>query len=435
MQATVRLIFTETAPDRPTWPYMNYDARARGARIQAMLETAVPGVRFIPAYCTTRADAEAALAAGPAAVDGALVVMLAIAPDVVRYVIDRVRPAIVADEPYCGTGGFLNIVSQIEAEHLPVATVASTEPADLVAAAKILETLARVRRAKVLCVTNSPDHWGPAGGKPIAELFGTQMVTLNADALNGRYETIPDAAAADIRDRWIRQAEAVVEPDADELLRSARLYLAMRQLVEAHNADAITVDCLSLYYAGQLKAYPCMGFFQMSNDGQIGVCEGDMASVLSHMIFRYLADRPGYVSDPVLDTASNQIIYAHCVAPGRPLGAAGPPCPYRIRSHAEDGRGAAVQSLLPLGQTVTSVAISARSRAMAVSTAKTVTNINDDRACRTKLAAEIDAETVMRNWHFEWFGWHQVTCYGDWRAQLKHIARLMGLRIVEQDRR
>jgi len=32
------------------------------------------------------------------------------------------------------------------------------------------------------------------------------------------------------------------------------------------------------------------------------------------------------------------------------------------------------------------------------------------------------------------FGWHQVTCYGDYRKEIKHLARLLGLKLVEQDR-
>ena len=37
--------------------------------------------------------------------------------------------------------------------------------------------------------------------------------------------------------------------------------------------------------------------------------------------FRGYADgQPGYISDPVIDTSKNQIIYAHCVAPSKVFG-------------------------------------------------------------------------------------------------------------------
>jgi len=40
--------------------------------------------------------------------------------------------------------------------------------------------------------------------------------------------------------------------------------------------------------------------------------------------------------------------------------------------------------------------------------------VNDDKVCRTKLAAEVDAEKILNNYHFEIFSWHRVTFYGDY---------------------
>ena len=39
--------------------------------------------------------------------------------------------------------------------------------------------------------------------------------------------------------------------------------------------------------------------------------------------------RPGYISDPVIDTSKRQIIYAHCVASNKAFGPKGAANPYR----------------------------------------------------------------------------------------------------------
>ena len=83
-----------------------------------------------------------------------------------------------------------------------------------------------------------------------------------------------------------------------------------------------------------------------------GACEADLESSISMLLMTYLVGRPGFISDPVIDTAKNQIIYAHCVAPTRVFGPNGPGNPYHIRNHSEDRKGAVVRSLLPLGITV-----------------------------------------------------------------------------------
>lgn len=130
------------------------------------------------------------------------------------------------------------------------------------------------------------------------------------------------------------------------------------------------------------------------------------------------------------------LVYISCLWTRIPqfLADAAHACPYIIRSHAEDNKGASVQSLLSLGRTVTTIALSTPNRAMALHTARTVANVDDKRACRTKLAAEVDTDKILRNYHSDIFGWHQVTCYGDHRRAMKQLARLYGLRLIEQDR-
>ena len=139
-------------------------------------------------------------------------------------------------------------------------------------------------------------------------------------------------------DRWIRQAQRVVEPTRDEIVKSGAMYAAMRQLMQDHGADAISVNCLGGFYGGHMEAYPCLGFCQLNDDGLVGACEADLESTVTMLAMSYLVGRPGYISDPVIDTAKYQIIYAHCVAPTKVFGIDGSSNPYHIRSHSEDRR-------------------------------------------------------------------------------------------------
>lgn len=202
----------------------------------------------------------------------------------------------------------------------------------------------------------------------------------------------------------------------------------------AHDGKRFLQPRLDLNYGGKLVAYPCLGLFQLNNAGSTGVCEADLDSTLTQLLIRYLTGRPSYVSDPVIDTAAGQIVYAHCVATNRPFGPRGLANPYLIRSHAEDRKGASVQSLLPLGHPVTTAKISAEHKAFAIHTGRTVANVEDDKACRTKLAAEANVQRILDNYHSELFGWHRVTCYGEYRKQLVDLATLYGLHVFEQDR-
>jgi hypothetical protein len=62
--------------------------------------------------------------------------------------------------------------------------------------------------------------------------------------------------------------------------------------------------------------------------------------------------------------------------------------------------------------------------------ARTVANIDEDKACRTKLAAEVkDARKLARDWSY---GWHRVTVYGDYRAEIEMLTSLMGFKLAEE---
>ena len=256
---------------------------------------------------------------------------------------------------------------------------------------------------------------------------------MTFEELDDEYKNIDPAEAHLWADRWINEAEKVVEPTRDEIVKSGAMYLAMRNLMHQNKAHAITVNCLGGFYSGKMTAYPCLGFFQLNNDGYVGVCEADMNCAVTMLVMSLLVpDRPGYISDPVIDTAKNQVIYAHCVAPNKVFGPQGPANPYHIRSHSEDRKGAAVRSLLPLGEMTTTLKFDYDKKQVIFHQGKSVANIEEDKACRTKLAVEVkgDIDKLLNYWD-KW-SWHRVTYYGDLKRPVRHIAALLGFEVVEE---
>ncbi|MCD6417104.1 MAG: hypothetical protein J7M08_10490 [Planctomycetes bacterium] len=431
MKTRVKVIFPANKPGRPSWPYIDYDVAKKSEEVLAALRQELPEMQFESSVLRSIEEAEQLLEqeAAPKP-DGYLVYMTALWTNIEEVFARRAHPVVISDDLYAGSGGILSAASVVKRENLPVVTVASSDFGDTVKAVRLFDVMRKLREARILVVADR-FQLDEASVDPL----GTTVVQIDSEKLRNYYEEADEAETRSYQERWMSEALKIVEPDAEEILRSARMYLALRGAMQERDADAITVDCLGLYNAGKLLAYPCLGFFQLNNDGSTGVCEADVPSTLCQLMFRYLSGRPAYVSDPVIDTASNQIIYAHCVATNRVFGPDGPSNPFIIRSHAEDGNGASVQSLMPLGHTVTTIKINPREKAFAVHNGRTVANVNDDKACRTKLAAEVDdARTLMENYHNEVFGWHRVTCYGDYRKACMNLAKLYGLKLYQEDK-
>lgn len=336
------------------------------------------------------------------------------------------RPTLFVDDLYAGSGEFLIQYAAARRQGLKVAGVASSRFEDVVEAIRAFECLKKMRSSVILdVIERDPGEQARA----IEEVFGAKVRKTSADELNCAYTKAARSPAQDWAQRWLREARHVVEPSREEVERSAVMYVAMRDLMERHDAQAVTIDCLTLFYGGKLPAYPCLSFFQLNNEGLVGACEADLQSTATMLLGSYLTGRPGYISDPVMDTSKNRIIYAHCVAPSKVFGPEGPSNPYDIRSHAEDRKGASVRSLMPLGEMTTTVEFSAARREMVIHQAKTVENVDEDKACRTKLAAEVrDVDKLFSEW--DRWGWHRVTFYGELKRPFEHLAGLAGFRMV-----
>jgi hypothetical protein len=211
------------------------------------------------------------------------------------------------------------------------------------------------------------------------------------------------------------------------------MYLGMKDVLKTYDANAISVNCLGGFYGGHIHAYPCLGFHELNNEGLVGACECDVRSTATMVAFTAMTKgRPGYISDPVIDTAKRQIIYAHCVASNKVFGPEGEENPFSIMTHSEDRQGASVRSIMPTGYLTTTLEIDPRRKEILLHQAKTVDNDPDDRACRTKLCAEPvgDIEKLFTEWD-EW-GWHRVTFYGDLKDPAYALADAMGWKIKEE---
>jgi hypothetical protein len=58
-----------------------------------------------------------------------------------------------------------------------------------------------------------------------------------------------------------------------------------------------------------------------------------------------------------------------------------------------------------------------------------VANIDEDKACRTKLAVEIkDPDKMLAEW--DRWGWHRVTYYGDYRRPVEALSALLGFNVT-----
>jgi hypothetical protein len=475
--ARVRVIYSLHAPvqPRPDWPNKGFDFRPVMERINAALAKGCPGYTFIPTMANGPDQAKKILAEDAKAtanpVDGYVVYQMNCWNRVVQTIATSGKPVLYADFLYAGSGGFLvysaNFIRKgaknvgfisssrlgdvVEAARGFGAAKAGGAGYDFAAATARLRTartpetgdpackadalkapptdtcVKRLKASKILAVR---DNKQSGAGAPILEI-PLERVTFGE--VNDAWKAADKDASKAIADRWQKTARVVRDVSRETLESSAAMYLGMKAVLKKHGANAITINCLGGFYGGHIHAYPCLGFHELNNEGLVGACECDVRSTATMVLITTLTQgRPGYISDPVLDIAKRQIIYAHCVASNRVFGPEGPTNPFEILTHSEDRQGAAVRSILPTGYLTTSMKVDQRRKEIIFHQGKAVDNDPNDRACRTKLCAEPlgDFEKLFAFW--DRWGWHRVTAYGDLKQPVQAVADALGWTVVHE---
>jgi hypothetical protein len=455
----------------PDWPNVGFDFGPPMEKINSALTASFRDMEFMPSLATGPEDAVKIVAGDKIdPVDGYIVYQMNCWNRVVQTIAETGKPVLYADFQFGGSGGFLVYnAAFIRNRNHNVGFVASSNINDLISAvscfriirkggpvsefvaatdmvrlkstpgAKIYnpnvnviepisadDCMKRLGESKILAVNDQESK--------IAEpVMGIPLEYIPFSEVNKAWSSADHSESVSVAERWQKNALEVTGVPFETLVTSAAMYLGMKSVLKNHSANAITVNCLGGFYGGHIHAYPCLGFHELCNEGLVGGCECDVRSAATMLAFSTLSGgRPGFISDPVIDTSKRQIIYAHCVASNRVFGTSGDTNPFRIMTHSEDRAGASVQSILPVNYLTTTLEIDASKKEILFHQAVSVDNDPDDRACRTKLCAEPlgDIEKLFTMW--DTWSWHRVTFYGDLKEPVYALADRIGWHVVEE---
>jgi hypothetical protein len=419
------------------WPKPEFDAKAEVARFQkylAGLQQRMGDVEFVGGELIANSEPAAAeLAAKIGRPDALLLVHLAFGSGgPLLALVNTGIPAAIFSQPYSGHDWMY--VPQWQKAGKRVILLASSDYADLDRAAALLRAPARMRQSRILLVGDARGTAPARSPEAVKERLGAEVIPVTGDEIIEAHKAVDLAAAeAEAEAYWIKPAKGIVEPSRAEIINSARLYLATRNLMIRSGARAITSSlCMGRPAKG------CLTFSKLNDLGLVGTCEGDMDSALTQLIFGYAFGVPGFVTDPLFDISKNAMMHAHCVSSTKMDGPAGPRAPFTLRSHRDDNHGAAVEVELRVGQEITCAKL-VNLDTVLVSAQKIIEIPDfDDRGCRTQITAQVaDAQKMLQNWGSGLLEkdcmmtqLHRVVFYGDHVPNVRHLAQLMGMKVV-----
>ncbi len=342
------------------------------------------------------------------------------------------KPTIVFAAPYSGHGwtGFGDLQKQEIGAKLECTLTSDYK--QLAVAIRPFRAIHHLREAKILnLTTRSFEGYADA----VKKKFGTEIKRIELKRVLDAYAAVSDNRAKAEAERWIKQAEKVVEPSREEIFKSCKLALALEELLNEEDATVMTIDCYGTMWQPLCRsyAYPCIGFARLNNIGLGGICESDLQCAMTHIIYQGLVGRPGFISDPTVDESNNSIICAHCMGTPKMDGPDKPAAPYKLRSIMERQEGVVPQVKMRIGQKVTQAKL-VGTDFLPYFTGEIIdapVSLRDDRGCRTKITVKVDgdAEKLWKNWSS---GLHRVTCYGDITKELRMFCRFEAIKMVNE---
>jgi L-arabinose isomerase len=421
---------------RGLWPKANMDFEAEIQSYKqefAKLKDELSDVEFVVDELVTSPEQIGNLKDKLKSVDGILAIHFNIGVrSILNEIVSLGHPTIVFALPYSGHEwvGYGALRNEPHRAHFEC--ILSSDYKQLAVAIRPFRAIHHLREAKILNLSTRDfsDY-----ANDIKKKFGTEIKQIELKRMLDFYSTINDRDAKAEADLWIKEAEKLVEPSKEDIFKSCKLALAFEKLLDEENATVMTVDCYGSMWdkTSKLPAYPCLGFTRLNNMGLGGICESDLRSAMTHIIFQGLVGKPSFISDPTVDESDNTIILAHCLGTTKMDGPDKPAASYKLRSIMERQEGVVTQVKMHIGKKVTQ-AILVGTDYLPYFTGEIVdtpVSLEDDRGCRTKITVKVDGD-VTKLWQNWSHGLHRQTCYGDITKELAYFCRFKDIKMVNK---
>ena len=350
-------------------------------------------------------------------------------------IIDTGLPTAVFSQPFSGHGWMY--FPQWRKAGKKVVLLPTSDWDELEQIVKLMRVAPHLRQTRIIVVRGPLGTAAACSAEQLKERLGVELIPISIEQTLEAHKAV-DIKAAQIEAKryWLSKAKKIVEPSTEEIINSARFYLATKELMITERAQAVTSsNCMG----GPAKG--CLTYSKLNDLGLVGACEGDMDSTLTMLMFSYAFGVPGFITDPVFDTAGNALIHFHCTSATKMDGPAGKRLPFTIRTQSDSERGVSLDVENRIGQMVTCAKF-INLDTMLISTGKIFKITHDELGCRTQFWTKVnDADKMFHNWGADTIKdskgaimtlLHRAVFYGDHMKDIKNLGVLMGFNVVEE---
>jgi len=318
-----------------------------------------------------------------------------------------------------------------------VTLLASSDYDELERALRLLRVIPMMKQTRILLFPPARGTKPAQSPDEVKKRLGADVVAVEEKAFNDMIAAAEDDAVRAEINRWTNEAKEIIEPNSEDIKKAAKVSVALQNLMRRERAQGLAVGTCMGWLS---KGFPCLGFARLRDRGIPAACEGDMDSLLTMILFQYAINQPGFQGNATFDTARNALWTAHCTAPLKMDGPDGADAPYLLRGHSEvGGSGCVPEVQYRLGETITRAKMINLDTILASKGKIIEVPERAVHGCRTQIVTEVqDAATMAANWSSvletedAMTLLHRVVFYGDHMDTVRHLARLMDMKVVQE---
>ncbi len=255
--------------------------------------------------------------------------------------------------------------------------------------------------------------------------FGMPIHGVPTDHFNRMFDDVVVSSEMERLARAVRRrARRVTDLSQDAIRDAVRSHAAVQRIMELHDADAITIECLMLKHRK-----PCLSFALNNGNLLPCGCENDLNATLTLMLGANCFGRGGFQHNPEFDTEQNLYFASHCTCTTRLHGPRGKETAYDLRPFFHQmPQTLALDVQWPRGETVTLCKYHSGKQQLDAWRGEVISSPTSPPTggCATRTLVKIEGVTDVCS---VYGGPHPVLYCGDFARHLKTLAQLYELEI------
>ena len=255
--------------------------------------------------------------------------------------------------------------------------------------------------------------------------FGTSIQCIPAEEFNACFDSVKLTPDLEKLARSVRaRATHVHDLKPKAFLDAVRSHVAVRQIMDRYEADAITIACLFLKHRK-----PCLSF-SINNGNLVSCgCENHYEGTLTLMLGAGIFGRGGFLHNPEFDTEENLYFATHCTCATKLHGPRGRDARYKLRPFFHQmPKTLALDVQWPAGEPVTLAKYHAGNKALSAwgGTVVSSPGCPPTGGCATRVLVKMDNVPDICS---VYPGPHPILYCGNFVRQARTYADLYGLDI------